>query len=76
MILLNQIINTMQNYVKCIHEYNVELCYMDTDTLIIHIKTEDVCEDNENDAEKRFNTSNYGVDRPLPIGKDKKVIGT
>ena len=28
-----------------------------------------------NDVEKRFDTSNYEVDRPLPTGKDKKVIG-
>ena len=28
-----------------------------------------------NDVEKRFDTSNYEVDRPLPTGKNKKVIG-
>ena len=37
-----------------------------------YIKTEDFYEDN---VEKRFGTSNYEVDRPLPIGKNKKVIG-
>ena len=31
-----------------------------------YIKTEDFYEDN---VEKRFGTSNYEVDRPLPIGK-------
>ena len=28
-----------------------------------------------NDVEKRFDTSNYEVNRPLPMGKNKKVIG-
>ena len=26
------------------------------------------------DVEKRFNTSNYEIDRPLPKGKNKKVV--
>ena len=47
---------------------------MDTDSFIIHIKTEDFYEDIANDVEKRFDTSNYEVDRPLPMGKNKKVI--
>ena len=55
---------------------NVKLCYMDADSFIMHIKTEDFYKDIANDVEKRFDTSNYGVDRPLPIGKkNKKVIG-
>ena len=28
-----------------------------------------------NDVKKRFDTSNYEVNRPLPTGKNKKVIG-
>ena len=28
-----------------------------------------------NDVEKRFDTSNYAIKRPLPTGKNKKVIG-
>ena len=28
-----------------------------------------------NDVEKRFDTSNYEINRPLPTGKNKKVIG-
>ena len=38
---------------------------MDTDSFIIHIKTEDFYEDIANDAEKRFDTSSYHVDRQL-----------
>ena len=48
---------------------------MDTHSLIINIKTEDLCEDINNDVEKRFDTPNYEVGRPLPMGKNKKVIG-
>ena len=45
---------------------------MDTDSFIIYIKTEDFYEDIATDVEKRFDTSNYVVDRPLPTGKNKK----
>ena len=50
---------------------------MDTDSFIIHIKTEDFYEDIANDVEKWFNTSNSDEDdkRPLPIDENKKVIG-
>ena len=48
---------------------------MDTDSFVIQIKTEDIYEDIADDVEKRFDTSNYEIDRPLPIGKNKKVIG-
>ena len=40
-----------------------------------HIKTEDFYADIANDVEERFDTSGYVPDRPLPIGKNKKVIG-
>ena len=50
---------------------------MDTDSFIMHIKTEDFYKDIADDVEKRFDTSNYDdeCDRPLPKGKNKKVIG-
>ena len=57
-------------------KYNdVKLCYMDTDSFIINIKTDDSYEDIASDVENRFDTSNYEVNRPLPTGKNKKVIG-
>ena len=40
----------------------------------MHIKTEDFYEDIADDVEKKIDTSNY-VNRPLPTGKNKKVIG-
>ena len=45
---------------------------MDTESFIIHIKTEDFYEDIADDVEKRFDTSHDEVDRPLPIGKTNK----
>ena len=53
---------------------NIKLCYMDTDSFIYDIKTEDFYKDIAGDVEKRFDTSGY-CDRPLPGGKNKKVIG-
>ena len=50
---------------------------MDTESFVIHIKTKDFYEDIANDVEKWFDTSANNKDdkRPLPIGKNKKVIG-
>ena len=48
---------------------------MDTDSFIVRIKTKDVYEDIANDVEKRFDTSNYAIEKPLPMGKNKKVTG-
>ena len=47
---------------------------MDTDSFSISIKKEDFYEVIANDVEERFDTSNYEVNRPLPKGKNKKVI--
>ena len=65
------------DYMKAKYGNNVKLCYMDTDSFIMHIKTVDFYKDIADDVEKRFDTSNYGgeCDRPLPKGKNKKVIG-
>ena len=52
-----------------------QLCYMDTDSLIYNIKTEDFYADIAEDVLARFDTSGYIPDRPLPIGLNKKVIG-
>ena len=63
------------DYMKPKYGNDVKLCYMDTDSFIMNIKTEDFYKDIANDIEKRFDTSNYEVNRPLPAGKNKKVIG-
>ena len=63
------------DYMKRKYGNDVKLCYMDTDSFIINIKTNDFYKDIANDVENRFDTSNYEVKRPLQIEKNKKVIG-
>ena len=53
----------LYDYIKPKYANNVKLCYKDTDSFIMHIKTEDFYKDIANDVEKRFDTSNYEVDR-------------
>ena len=62
-------------YMKPKYNDNVNLCYMDTDSFVMNIKTNDFYKYISSDVDKRFNTSNYEVDIPLPTGKNKKVIG-
>ena len=59
------------------HKYGdrIKLSYIDTDSLILFIKTEDFYKIIADDVQKRFDTSNYKLDRPLPTGKNKKAIG-
>ena len=63
------------DYMKPKYGDNVKLCYMDTDSFIMHIKTEDFDKDIADDVQKRFDTSYSECDRPLPTGKNKKVSG-
>ena len=63
------------DYMKPKYNDNVRLCYMDTDSFVMHIKTNDFYKDIASDVENRFGTSNYEVNRSLPTGKNKKVIG-
>ena len=55
----------------------LKLCYMDTDSLVYDIKTEDYYADIADDVEARFDTSGYSETdfRPLPISLNKNVIG-
>ena len=64
-------------YIKPKYQYKAKLCCTDTDSFVIHIITEEVYKDIADDVEKWFDTNNYDEDnkRPLPIGKNKKVIG-
>ena len=63
------------DYMKPKYNDNVKLCYMDTDSFVMNIKTNDFYKDISSDVEKRFDTSNYECNRPLPTGKNKKIIG-
>ena len=63
------------DYVKPEYRENANLCYIDTDSFIFHVKTEDIYKDIAEDVETRFDTSNLEIDRPLPKEKNKKVTG-
>ena len=63
------------DYMKPKYNDNVRLCYMDMDSFVMHIKTNDFYKAFSDDVGNRFDTSNYEVKRPLPIGKNKKNIG-
>ena len=64
------------NYIKPKCGDKARLCYMDTDSFLIYIKTEDFYNEIANDIERRFDTSNYDEndERLLPIGKNKTEI--
>ena len=65
------------HYIKPKYGGKAKLSYTDTDSFVIYVKTGDFYEDISNDVERWFDTSNYDEndERPLPIGKNKKVIG-
>ena len=62
------------DYVKPKYGEKAKLCYMDTDSFIVYIKTDDIYKDIKEDVETRSDTSNYKLDRRLAKGKNKKVI--
>ena len=47
---------------------------MDTDSFILHVKTDNIYKDISEDVKTRYDTSNYELYKPLPEGKNK-VIG-
>ena len=76
------------DYVKPKYVEKGKLRYMDTDIgiivhiyigictgFIVYITTDDIYKDIAEDDETRFNNLNYELDRPLPKGKNKNVVG-
>ena len=65
------------DYIKPKCQDRAKLCYMDTGSNVIHIKTEDFYKDIADDIAKWYDTSNYSKDdnRPLLIGWNEKIIG-
>ena len=59
------------DYAKPKYGENAKLCDMDTDSFIVHVKTDDMYKDIAEDVETRFDTSNFETDRPLPKEKKK-----
>ena len=62
------------DYVKPKYNDKAKLYYMDTDSFVINIFTEEFFEDINNDVERSFDTSTYDKNdkRPLQIGVNKK----
>ena len=65
------------DYVKAKYKDKAKLCYMETDSFVINIFTEDFSEDINNDVERWFDTANCDQNEkiPLPMDMNKKVIG-
>ena len=61
------------HYIELKYGEKAKLCYMGTDSFIVCIKTYDIYKDIA-DVETNFDNSNYELDRPLPKGKNKKII--
>ena len=64
------------DYLKPMCGEKIRLCYTDTDSFIMRIKTDDFYKDISADVDKWFDTSNFNKNdnRPLEIGKNKKVL--
>ena len=56
------------------NELDLKLLYMDTDSLVYNIKTEDFYKDIVEDVETRFDTSGCVPGRPLLIEKNKSLL--
>ena len=65
------------DYLRPMYKDQIELCYMDTDSFIIYVETDDFYKDISSDVNKWFDTSNYSKDinRTLEKVKNKKIIG-
>ena len=59
------------DYVKPKYGEKAKLCYMDTISFILYMKTDNIYKDIADDVVTGFDTSNYELDTPLPKGKNK-----
>ena len=62
------------DYVKPKYGEKAKLCHMDTDSLIVYKKADDIYKEIIEDVDTIVDTSNYELDRPLPKRKEKKII--
>ena len=62
------------DYVKLKHEEKAKRCYIDTESLIVCIKTDDIYIDVAEDVETRFDTSAYELERLIPKEKKTKKL--
>ena len=57
------------DYIKPKYDYHAKFFYMDTDSFITPVKTDDIYKDIPEDVKKRFEFSNYEIDRLSSKGK-------
>ena len=62
------------NHLKKLYTHNIRLLYTDTDSVIIHVTTDDISADMQANISD-YDTSNYPADHPLFSTANKKVIG-
>ena len=55
----------LYDYLKPKYKENLNLCYMDTDSFILNVKTGDWYKDISDDIEQRFDTSNIETNIPI-----------
>ena len=62
--------------IKPIYKDKAKLCYMDTDSFVIHTETEDVFADFEKIVNEWLDTSQYdkNLNKPITTGLNKKLI--
>ena len=65
----------LYDWVKRKYVEKGKLCYVDTDSFIVHIKTDDIYKDIAEDVETKVDNYNNEHGRPLPKGKNQKSIG-
>ena len=65
------------DFIKSKYADKVKLSYMDTDSFVMHSKTEDFYKDISADVDRWFDTSNFDINNngPLENGKNKKKLG-
>ena len=63
------------DHIKLKYGEKAKLCYMYTDSFIVHVKTDDIYKDITEAVETWFDTTNDEIDRSLPIRKNKQLIG-
>ena len=60
-------------YIKPKNGENAKLCYVNTDSFITHVKTDDIYKDIAENVGTRFDTSNYEIHWLLTEGEKKKL---
>ena len=56
------------------YDEEAKLCYMDTESFIVHIKTDDTYKVIAENVETTFDPSNYKLDKPLSKENKKELI--